>query len=88
MWRKRLLRNAIDFHDPLRNTRHRIEDGMAADRAACQRGDEGVIAKLADSKYDGRGSTSSLKFKRVRYQEFVIDGYTGPEAAGSSWARC
>jgi DNA ligase D-like protein (predicted ligase) len=80
-WRKRLLRNAIDFSDPLRNTPHRAADGIAAYRAACQRGDEGVIAKLADSKYDGRRSTSWLKFKCVRDQEFVIGGYTAPKGS-------
>jgi bifunctional non-homologous end joining protein LigD len=80
-WRKRLLRNAIDFSDPLRNTPHRVEDGIAAYRAACQRGDEGVIAKLADSKYDGRRSTNWLKFKCVRDQEFVIGGYTAPKGS-------
>jgi ATP-dependent DNA ligase len=39
-WRKRLLRNAIDFNDPLRYTTHRAEDRIAAFRAACDRGDE------------------------------------------------
>jgi bifunctional non-homologous end joining protein LigD len=80
-WRKRLLRNAIQFGDPLRNTPHRVEDGIAAYRAACQRGDEGVIAKLADSKYDGRRSPNWLKFKCVRDQEFVVGGYTAPKGS-------
>lgn len=80
-WRKRLLRNAIQFSDPLRNTPHRVEDGIAAYRAACRRGDEGVIAKLADSKYDGRRSPNWLKFKCVRDQEFVIGGYTAPKGS-------
>ena len=81
MWRKKLLRNAIEFGDPLRYTPHRVEDGIAAYRAACERGDEGVIAKLADSKYDGRRSTSWLKFKCVRDQEFVVGGYTSPKGS-------
>jgi bifunctional non-homologous end joining protein LigD len=80
-WRKRLLRNAIGFSDPLRNTPHRVEDGMAAYRAACRRGDEGVIAKLADSTYEGRRSTNWLKFKCVRDQEFVVGGYTAPQGS-------
>jgi DNA ligase D-like protein (predicted ligase) len=80
-WRKRLLRSAIEFNDPLRNTAHRVEDGIAAYRAACQRGDEGVIAKLADSTYDGRRSPSWLKFKCVRDQEFVVGGYTAPKGS-------
>jgi len=80
-WRKRLLYNAIDFGGPLRNTPHRVEDGIAAFRAACERGDEGVIAKLADSKYDGRRSPNWLKFKCVRDQEFVVGGYTSPKGS-------
>ncbi len=80
-WRKRLLRSAIQFSGPLRNTPHRVEDGIAAYRAACQRGDEGVIAKLADSKYDGRRSPNWLKFKCVRDQEFVVGGYTAPKGS-------
>ena len=80
-WRKRLLRKAIQFSDPLRNTPHRVEDGIAAYRAACRRGDEGVIAKLADSKYDGRRSPNWLKFKCVRDQEFVVGGYTAPKGS-------
>jgi bifunctional non-homologous end joining protein LigD len=80
-WRKRLLRNAIEFGDPLRNTPHRVEDSIAAYQAACQRGDEGVIAKLADSKYGGGRSTNWLKFKCVRDQEFVIGGYTAPKGS-------
>ncbi|BBZ52822.1 ATP-dependent DNA ligase [Mycobacterium heidelbergense] len=81
MWRKRLLRNAFDFEDPLRYTSHRVKDGIAAYRAACARGDEGVIAKLADSTYDGRRSPNWLKFKCVRDQEFVVGGYTSPKGA-------
>ncbi|OJZ71701.1 ATP-dependent DNA ligase [Mycobacterium paraffinicum] len=81
LWRKRLLRNAIEFGDPLRYTPHRVEDGLAAYRAACERGDEGVIAKLADSRYDGGRSKNWLKFKCVRDQEFVVGGYTSPKGS-------
>ena len=81
LWRKKLLRGAIDFVDPLRYAPHRIGDGMAAYRAACERGDEGVIAKLADSTYEGRRSRNWLKFKCVRDQEFVVGGYTGPKGS-------
>jgi bifunctional non-homologous end joining protein LigD len=80
-WRKRLLRNAIEFGDPLRYTRHRVEDGLVAYRVACERGDEGVIAKLAESSYDGGRSKNWLKFKCVRDQEFVVGGYTSPKGS-------
>jgi bifunctional non-homologous end joining protein LigD len=80
-WRKRLLRDAISFDDPLRNTTHRVGDGLAAYQAACKRGDEGVIAKLADSTYDSGRSRNWLKFKCVRDQEFVVGGYTRPQGS-------
>ncbi|OBH31950.1 ATP-dependent DNA ligase [Mycobacterium sp. E342] len=81
LWRKRLLRKAIEFGGPLRYTPHRVGDGLAAYRAACERGDEGVIAKLADSRYDGGRSRNWLKFKCVRDQEFVVGGYTSPKGS-------
>jgi bifunctional non-homologous end joining protein LigD len=79
--RKRLLRNVFRFSDPLRYTAHRRRDGEAAYRAACKRGDEGVIAKLADAPYEGRRSTNWLKLKCSRDQEFVIVGYTAPKGS-------
>jgi DNA ligase D-like protein (predicted ligase) len=80
-WRKKLLRKAIDFNGPLRFAPHRVEDGIAAYRAACERGDEGVIAKLADSTYDSGRSRNWLKFKCVHDQEFVVGGYTSPKGS-------
>lgn len=81
IWRKRLLRSAFEFGDPLRYTTHRAKDGEAAYRRACERGDEGVIAKRADAPYEGRRSASWLKFKCVRDQEFVIGGFTAPKGS-------
>ena len=79
--RKRLLRNAFSFDDPLRFTTHRVKDGESAYRAACERGDEGVIAKLAESPYEGGRSRYWLKFKCNRDQEFVVVGYTAPKGS-------
>jgi bifunctional non-homologous end joining protein LigD len=81
LWRKKLLRGAFQFKDPLRYTPHRVGDGVAAYRAACARGDEGVIAKLADAPYEHRRSQHWLKFKCVLDQEFVIGGYTLPKGS-------
>jgi bifunctional non-homologous end joining protein LigD len=81
IWRKRLLRNAFKFNDPLRYTTHRVKDGESAYAAACKRGDEGVIAKLADAPYEGRRSSNWLKFKCSHDQEFVIVGYTTPKGS-------
>lgn len=79
--RKRLLRNAFQFTDPLRFTTHRTAAGLDAFRSACARGDEGVIAKLADAPYEGRRSTNWLKFKCSHDQEFVVGGYTAPKGS-------
>jgi bifunctional non-homologous end joining protein LigD len=49
--------------------------------AWCERGDEGVIAKLADSPYEGGRSRDWLKFKCCRDQEFVVVGYTAPKGS-------
>jgi DNA ligase D-like protein (predicted ligase) len=81
IWRKRLLRGAFQFGNPLRSTPHRVKDGEVAYRAACERGDEGVIAKFADAPYEGRRSTNWLKFKCARDQELVIGGYTAPQGS-------
>lgn len=81
LWRKKLLRKAIDFTGPLRFTPHRVGDGIAAYRAACERGDEGVITKRADSTYESGRSKNWLKFKCVHDQEFVVGGYTSPKGS-------
>lgn len=77
--RKRLLRIALEFDDPLRFTQHRNGAGTAAYEQACARGDEGVIAKRGSSSYTGGRSTDWLKFKCVRDQELVIGGFTEPQ---------
>ena len=85
MSRKKLLRAALPFDDPLRYTTHRREAGEEAFRAACERGDEGVIAKRAAAPYAGGRSKDWLKFKCVRDQEFVIGGWTDPKGARSAF---
>ncbi|MDT4914899.1 MAG: hypothetical protein QOC66_4027 [Pseudonocardiales bacterium] len=83
--RKKLLRAALTFDDPLRYTTHRRAAGEEAFRAACERGDEGVIAKRAGAPYSGGRSKDWLKFKCVRDQEFVIGGWTDPKGSRSAF---
>jgi DNA ligase D-like protein (predicted ligase) len=83
--RKKLLRAAVTFGDPLRFTTHRKGAGEEAFRAACARGDEGVIAKRAAAPYAGGRSGDWLKFKCVRDQEFVIGGWTEPKGSRSGF---
>jgi ATP-dependent DNA ligase len=73
--RKRVLRAAFDYRDPLRLSTHRNTDGEAYLEQACERGWEGLIAKRADAPYRCGRSTDWLKFKCVRDQEFVVGGY-------------
>jgi bifunctional non-homologous end joining protein LigD len=79
--RKRLLRDAMTFEDPVRLTLYRWEEGEAMYAEACSKGWEGVIAKRADSVYTDRRSKDWLKFKCEKGQELVIGGYTEPKGS-------
>jgi DNA ligase D-like protein (predicted ligase) len=77
--RKSLLRQAIDFNDPLRFTPHRNTEGKAYFNEVCGKGWEGLIAKEAQSRYVHSRSSKWMKFKCINRQEFVIGGYTDPQ---------
>jgi DNA ligase D-like protein (predicted ligase) len=79
--RKRLLRDVVDWQDPLRFTQHRNEDGEAFYAEACAKGWEGLIAKRVDSPYGAKRSKDWLKFKCGHGQELVIGGYTEPKGS-------
>lgn len=79
--RKRLLREALDWSDPLRWTPHRNRDGEEYFAEACRKGWEGLIAKRAGSTYVHSRSRDWLKFKCTARQELVVGGFTDP--AGS-----
>jgi DNA ligase D-like protein (predicted ligase) len=77
--RKRLLRDNLKVHDPVRFTGHRDAEGEAFYAEACRKGWEGLIAKRAESIYTAGRSRDWLKFKCSNQQEFVIGGYTDPQ---------
>jgi bifunctional non-homologous end joining protein LigD len=79
--RKSLLREALEWEDPLRLNPYRREAGEAMFEEACSKGWEGVIAKRADSVYTAKRSRDWLKFKCEAGQELVIGGYTAPRGA-------
>jgi bifunctional non-homologous end joining protein LigD len=79
--RKRLLRDAISFDDPLRWTPHRNRDGEAMFKDACRKGWEGVVAKRADSPYSSTRSKDWQKFKCEAGQELVVGGFTAPRGS-------
>jgi DNA ligase D-like protein (predicted ligase) len=84
-YRKEVLRKAFDFQGTLRFTEHRETEGEAYYRKACQRGEEGVIAKNGDSVYVSKRTRDWLKFKCRQEQEFVIGGYTDPRGTRSGF---
>ena len=79
--RKRLLRKALTFGDPLRWTAHRNGEGEAMFTEACRKGWEGVIGKRADSPYRAARSRDWVKFKCEAGQELVIGGFTAPRGS-------
>ena len=79
--RKSLLRDALDFHAPLRFTPHRNHGGQDLLDRACGWGWEGLIAKRAQAPYAHRRSPDWLKLKCAAGQELVVGGWTEP--AGS-----
>lgn len=79
--RKRLLKRALAFSDPLRFSAHRNEHGKRYHMEACRKGWEGLIAKDAAGEYVHGRSRKWLKFKCVARQEFVIGGFTDPQGS-------
>ncbi|MCP9198864.1 non-homologous end-joining DNA ligase [Gramella sp. GC03-9] len=77
--RKKMLRDLLDFEDPIRYTPHRNENGKEYYQEACKKHWEGLIAKKANSNYAHSRSSNWLKFKCENQQEFVIVGYTKPQ---------
>jgi bifunctional non-homologous end joining protein LigD len=77
--RKRLLRRAVRWSDRVRWTESEAGRGKARFEAACRRGDEGIMAKLATSRYVAGRSGAWVKIKCTGRQEFVIGGFTDPQ---------
>ncbi|SNT23598.1 bifunctional non-homologous end joining protein LigD [Noviherbaspirillum humi] len=63
----------LRFSAPMREAPQQLLDG------ACRMGMEGIIGKLADSRYRGGRSAEWIKLKCRKRQEFVIAGYTDPQ---------
>jgi bifunctional non-homologous end joining protein LigD len=76
--RKAILEELIGKRDPgdsLQYSHHVAVNGKAVFDAMCAGGHEGVIAKRADGRYIGDRTTSWLKIKCTKRQEFVIGGW-------------
>ena len=60
----------------LRYSDHVEGNGPKFLQQACDFGIEGIVSKLANSRYESKRSHSWLKVKCLKRQEFVIAGYT------------
>jgi len=68
--------------DPIRYSGELGGDAETLLRAVRRHGLEGIIGKLADSRYEaGRRSGAWVKIKSLNEQEFVVGGYTPPAGA-------
>jgi len=77
--RKRVLADLLEGlpeKSPLRFSDHIEGSGDRFLKEACKFGLEGIVSKLADSKYESTRSRNWLKIKCLKRQEFVIAGYT------------
>ena len=79
---KELLNGAVE---PLHFSDHVIGQGDKVFRQACQGGLEGTISKRVDSHYVSSRTSSWLKNKCKRRQEFVIGGYSTAEGSRSGF---
>src|SRR4051812_27514590 len=76
--RKRLLASVMKPNNFMRVSDH-FTDGPQLLAAARVQGLEGIMAKVATSKYESKRSNCWIKIKIVTQQEFVICGYTSGE---------
>lgn len=83
--RKRLLKAAVSFADPLRFTPHRVGSGAEWLQDVCERGWEGLIAKRATAPYPSGRSSDWLKLKCEAGQELVVGGFTDPKGERSGF---
>ena len=80
--RKAILEALIgerDAGDSLQYSLHTVGKGKSLFDAMCAGGHEGVIAKKSDARYIGDRTTSWLKIKCTKRQEFVIGGWRPSE---------
>lgn len=77
--RKELLENLLPKDPLLHYSTHVWDKGIATFRRASRAGEEGVMAKLATSRYySGERTRDWLKVKASLGQEVVIVGFTAP----------
>jgi DNA ligase D-like protein (predicted ligase) len=79
--RKSVLKDVVSENDVLHVTTVSTKGAAAMLRKACARGEEGIMAKRADSRYVSARTMDWLKIKCLRRQELVVGGYTAPQGS-------
>ena len=79
--RKEVLRSLLPGRGPVRFADHIAERGEPFFASVLSLGLEGVVAKRADSTYQGLRSEDWLKIRQARTGDFVIVGYTSPKGS-------
>ncbi|MFZ6011238.1 MAG: non-homologous end-joining DNA ligase [Bacteroidota bacterium] len=80
--RKEILKTFLPTNHVIHYCDHVEEEGKAMYEHARKMNLEGIIAKRADSKYyPGKRSKEWIKIKNVNTDDFVIVGYTDPQAS-------
>ena len=84
--RLRSLLKSLPPDAPVAYSEHVRGNGRKVFAEMCRRGMEGIIAKKAQSVYRNRRTTTWLKIKCTRRQEFVIGGFTPSTKRGRRFA--
>jgi bifunctional non-homologous end joining protein LigD len=80
--RKELLKEFLEENNIIRYCDHVEADGVSLFEHAKKVNIEGIIAKKVDSLYHpGKRTTDWLKIKNVNTDDFLIVGYTDPQAS-------
>lgn len=85
--RKELLKQVIS-HAKIPNiklSQHFERSGKEMLQASCKMNLEGIISKKADAPYSSGRSSSWLKVKCTKGQEFIIGGFTAPKGSRSGF---
>lgn len=77
--RKKILRESVNFTDPLLWSDYVIGEGRELFKRAEKKDWEGIVGKKIFSRYEGKRSKNWIKIKCEKSQEFIIIGYTLPQ---------
>jgi bifunctional non-homologous end joining protein LigD len=82
----RKLLGSLGARAPILYSEHMRGGGDEVLARICATGGEGIVSKKASAPYRGRRTTSWLKIKCTRRQEFVVGGFTPSDKRGRAFA--